>query len=112
MDYRNISKGNEIIILDTYMTSHNLSDFQKILNNLLLNTLNLIILDFKDVLMIDSATIGYLFKIYKMSLEKNFKLKLVSLNEKIFETLEIMGLDRLFDFNDNENQAMESLKYD
>ena len=112
MDNHNISKGVEVIVLDTYMTSHNLSDFQKVLNTLLQNTLNALILDFKDVLMIDSATIGYLFKIYKLSLEKNFKLKLVSLNEKNYETLTIMGLDRLFDFYDNKDDAVESLKYD
>jgi anti-anti-sigma factor len=112
MRNENISKGVYSIFLDTYMTSPNLSDFQKILNTLLSGELKLIILNFEDVIMIDSATIGYLFKIYKLSLEKNFKLKLVSLNEKILETLGIMGLDRLFDFYDNESDALLSLKYD
>jgi len=112
MNNQNISKGIEVIILDTYMTSHNLSDFQKILNQLLVAPLDTLILNFKDVLMIDSATIGYLFKIYKISLEKSFSLKLTSLNEKTYETLEIMGLDRLFEFHNTQNDALESLSYD
>jgi len=112
MKHRNISKGVEVISLDTYMTSPNLSNFQKILNLLLNDNLSTIILDFENVLMIDSATIGYLFKIYKLSLSKDFKLKMISLNSKIFQTLEIMGLERLFDFYDNEKEAVDSLKYD
>ncbi len=112
MKHQNISKGVESIILDTYMTSPNLSDFQKILNSLLADNLKTIILDFENVLMIDSATIGYLFRIYKLSLQNDFKLKLVALNSKIYETLEIMGLERLFDFYDNLKEAVDSIKYD
>ncbi len=112
MKHQNISKGVESIILDTYMTSPNLSDFQKILNNLLADNPKTIILNFENVLMIDSATIGYLFRIYKLSLQNDFKLKLVALNSKTYETLEIMGLERLFDFYDNLKDATDSIKYD
>jgi anti-anti-sigma factor len=112
MKHQNISKGVESVILDSYMTSPNLSDFQKILNSLLSDNLKTIILNFENVLMIDSATIGYLFRIYKLSLQNDFKLKLVALNSKIYETLEIMGLERLFDFYDTQEDAINSIKYD
>ena len=111
MRHENISKGVDIIILDSYMISPNLSEFQAVLDKSLTDELGVLLLDFKEVVMIDSATIGYLFRIYKLSLQKDFKLKLVSINPKIYETLEIMGLERLFDFYENVDEALESLKY-
>ena len=111
MKHETISKGIEKIILDAYMTSPNLSEFQKTIEKLLSENINALILDFNEVIMIDSATIGYLFRIYKLSLQKNFKLKLISLNDKIYEILEIMGLERLFDFHKDLDEAIESLSY-
>ena len=112
MDIQDYSSDIKIINLDSYMNSSNLSEFQKVLTSVLNKKIKVLILNFADVIMIDSATIGYLFKVYKQSLEKDFKLKLTSLSDKNTETLSIMGLDRLFDIYDTIKDALDSLKYD
>ncbi|TDT69169.1 anti-sigma B factor antagonist [Hypnocyclicus thermotrophus] len=72
------------------------------------NGVKKIIIDFKELVHINSLAMGILRGRLKEIREKDGDLKLVNLNTHISTIFEMVGLDELFDIYNNENEALES----
>jgi anti-sigma B factor antagonist len=67
-----------------------------------------ILVDMKEVTTIDSSGVGELVGCYTTATHKGAKLKLVNLPEKIHDVLTVTQLITVFDFFDNEQDAIAS----
>ncbi|MBZ4682700.1 MAG: anti-sigma factor antagonist [Fusobacteriaceae bacterium] len=72
------------------------------------NGVKKIIIDFKELVHINSLAMGILRGRLKEIRENDGDLKLINLNSHISTIFEMVGLDELFDIYDNENEALES----
>ena len=72
------------------------------------NEINLV-LDFQNVQFLSSSVLGLLLRISKKVYERDGRLKLCSINRKIYEIFKITRLNKIFEIYDDLESALESL---
>ena len=68
-----------------------------------------ILIDFKEVTQIDSATLAFLVEIIKELRGKNRKMAMLNVSDKQQKLIEVTKLDGLFDSYNNEDAALSFL---
>jgi anti-sigma B factor antagonist len=68
-----------------------------------------LILDFSNVRFLSSAVLGLLIRISKKVYEHDSRLRLCSINPKIYEVFKITRLTKIFDIYPDTDSAIESL---
>ncbi len=68
-----------------------------------------ILIDFKEVTQIDSATLAFLVEIIKELREKNRKMAMLNISDKQQKLMEVTKLDGLIDSYNDEDAALSSL---
>ncbi|MEB3310370.1 MAG: STAS domain-containing protein [Snowella sp.] len=71
--------------------------FYQEIDHLVMNKVEIIIIDFKNVTFMDSSGLGALVQSLKMTREANVKLLLCSFNDQIKMLFELTGMDRVFE---------------
>ncbi len=69
-----------------------------------------LVIDFSSVNFLSSAVLGLLIRVSKRVNENNGKLKLCSINPKIYEIFKITRLDEIFEIYSDAKKAMQTLK--
>ena len=67
------------------------------IDQLVMNLVDIIVVDFKNVTFMDSSGLGALVQSLKMTREVNVKLLLCSFNDQIKMLFELTGMDRVFE---------------
>jgi len=67
------------------------------IDQLVMNRVDIIVVDFKNVTFMDSSGLGALVQSLKMTREVNVKLLLCSFNDQIKMLFELTGMDRVFE---------------
>ncbi len=75
----------------------NVAILRKLFKKILLKDENNLILDFDNVEYIDSSIIGFIVDTYNDLRNKNRTMKLINIDNNIFETLEMINLIRFLD---------------
>jgi anti-sigma B factor antagonist len=70
-----------------------------------------LIIDFSNVRFFSSAVLGLLIRVSKRINESDGRLKLCSIDSKIYEIFKITRLDTIFDICDDQQKAIRSLEY-
>lgn len=68
-----------------------------------------VLLDFRKVEQIDSASIAQLVKALGLLKKKNYKLGMVNVSDRMRSTLEILKLDAVFRVFDSKTEALEEI---
>ena len=68
------------------------------------------VLDFQDVSFVSSSGIGMLVTLRKKAESNKGKLVISSLNEDLYKLFKITNLDKLFEFANNEDDAIKKLE--
>ena len=69
-----------------------------------------IVADFKGLRYVNSTGLGILLHFTKTAKESNGCFKIASINENVFEIIEIIGANTLLDIHDNVDAAQASFK--
>ena len=69
-----------------------------------------LIIDFSNVKFLTSSALGLLIRVIRKMHEIGGKLKLCSIDPKIFEVFTITRLDKVFDIYDSQAEAVESFE--
>jgi anti-sigma B factor antagonist len=70
-----------------------------------------LIIDFSNVRFFSSAVLGLLIRVSKRINESGGRLKLCSIDAKIYEIFKITRLDTVFDICDDQQKSIRSLEY-
>jgi anti-anti-sigma factor len=73
------------------------ANFCQEIDQLVINRVDIIVVDFKNVTFMDSSGLGALVQSLKMTREVNVKLLLCSFNDQIKMLFELTGMDRVFE---------------
>jgi anti-sigma B factor antagonist len=104
-------KTGDVLLLDlagSLTVGVNEQSFRQALLDLLSGEQNRVLLNLGGVEFIDSSGIGALVKTYTTVTNRGGKLKLLSPNKRIRETLKITGLLGVFEIFEDENSAVAS----
>jgi anti-anti-sigma factor len=67
------------------------------IEQMIVNKINMIIIDFKNVTLMDSSGLGALVQYLKMTRDARIRLLLCSLNQQILMLFDLTGMDRVFE---------------
>ena len=68
-----------------------------------------LVIDFSNVKFLSSAMLGLLIRVSKRIYESHGRLKLSSIDPKIYEVFKITGLDKIFDIYPSSTEAVADL---
>ncbi len=68
-----------------------------------------LLIDFSEVKFLSSSVLGLLIRISKKIYEKQGKLTLCSIDQKIYEVFKITRLEKVFDIKQDKQQAIDQL---
>lgn len=101
--------GVNIIRVQGKLLGDTLSDLSTTFDNLLVTDGSRVILNFKDVNIIDSGAVGFLVNIFHEFTKKGAQLKLCNVGASIRNLFKLADLEALFDIYDTEDKAVASL---
>ncbi|MFQ5431719.1 MAG: STAS domain-containing protein [Nitrospinota bacterium] len=101
--------GVNIIRVQGKLLGDTLSDLSTTFDNLLVTDGSRVILNFKDVNIIDSGAVGFLVNIFNEFTKKGAQLKLCNVGASIRNLFKLADLEALFDIYDTEDKAVASL---
>ena len=103
-----IKEGVVVINMDGRLNAVSAGDLKDRIKSLIGESMIHIVLVLQGVTFIDSSGLSVIVSALKGVREKNGSLKLVGVNPNAKKVFELTRLDRIFEFYDNVNQAIEN----
>ena len=106
------SEGATIAILtdEKILEDNDIKDIQQSITALIEQNKKIaLVIDFSNVKFLSSAMLGLLIRVSKKIYECQGRLKLSSIDPKIYEVFKITGLDKIFDIYPNSAEAVAGL---
>ena len=100
-----------IIYPKGHLDAHNVERFEKEIQKLLNNQNTRIVINGKDLNYISSAGMGIIMGYVDEIREKGGDIKLCSLNERVYETFDLVGFTDIYDFVSNEKTAIDKFNH-
>lgn len=101
--------GVNIIRIQGKLLGGTLRDLSATFDDLLESDANRVILNFKDVNIIDSGAVGFLVNIFNEFTKRDAQLKLCNVGSSIKNLLKLADLEMLFEIYESEHDAVASL---
>ncbi len=89
-----------------HLDAHNVSRFEKEILKFIRDGLYRIVINGSELEYITSAGMGVIMGYIDEVREKSGDIKLSNLNERVFETFELVGFTEIYEFHDHEEQAL------
>jgi len=101
--------GVNIVRVQGKLLGSTLRDLSTTFDDLLESDASRVILNFKDVNIIDSGAVGFLVNIFNEFTKKGAQLKLCNVGSSIRNLFKLADLETLFEIYDTEDKAVASL---
>ena len=101
--------GVKIVRVQGKLLGGTLRDLSTTFDDLLESDVSMVILNFKDVNIIDSGAVGFLVKIFNEFTKKGAQLKLCNVGASIRNLFKLADLETLFEIYESEHDAVASV---
>ncbi len=102
--------GVNIIRIQGKLLGGTLRDLSATFDDLLESDASRVILNFKDVNIIDSGAVGFLVNIFNEFTKKDAQLKLCNVSSSIRNLFKLADMETLFEIYESEHDALASLE--
>ncbi len=93
-----------------HLDAHNVERFEKEILKLIGNNMVNVVVNCKELNYISSAGMGIIMGYLDEIREKGGDIKLCSLDEKVYEIFDLVGFTEIYDFMQNEDEAVDKFK--
>ncbi len=93
-----------------FINAHTAKDFETVLQNLINQNQHNIVINCRDLAYIASAGLGAIMGFIDVIRENNGDIRICSMNETVFNILEVLGFTHLYSIFDTEDKAVRSFE--
>lgn len=109
----NVREKNDCVILDMEGNIDiNASNFIEAVGWVVANKTKDILCNFEKINLIDYVGVSVIAVAYKNVINHNVRMKIYNTPEHVIQLFSVVGLDRIFEYYDSEEDALESVKSD